>query len=78
MQNQLVYVLNFASSDGQVQHNWLENYLLSGNFRNDLILAISCFFRNLFQTQNIENAEIVSCIVFYKKLLKLQKMTDTN
>lgn len=46
----------------------LVEYRISGNFR-DLIF---------FKSQNIECAEIISCIIYYKTLFNLQKLTDAN
>lgn len=39
-------------------------YLISGNFRDDLFFAFS---RPLLNPQILENAKIISCVVFYKK-----------
>lgn len=53
----------------------IQGYRISGHFRNDIIFA---FFATSFKSQIIENTETISCIIFYKKLFKSQKMTDTN
>lgn len=50
-------------------------YWMSGNFRDDLNFA---FFAISFKSQNTEYVEIISCIIMYKKLLKLLKMTDAT
>lgn len=44
-------------------------YSISGNFRDNQIF---------FLFVNKLSAEIISCIIFYKKLFELQKMTDAN
>lgn len=52
-------------------------YCLSINFRDDLVFA---FFAIYFKSQIhvIEYTEIKYCIIFYNKLYKWQRMTDTN
>lgn len=52
----------------------LVEYRISGYF-HDLIFA---FYAIFFKLQNIECAEIISCIIYYKALFELQKMTDAN
>lgn len=52
--------------------NWYRNlsiYCISGNFCDDLILA---FFVISIESQIIEDAEIIFCIIFLKKLFKSQ------
>lgn len=43
---------------------------------DDLIFAFLSI--SFFKSQIIEYAEFISCFIFYKKLFKLQKMTDAN
>lgn len=45
-------------------------YRISGNFPSDLIFT---FLALSIKSQIIEYAKIISCIIFYRKLLKLQK-----
>lgn len=53
----------------------LKHLRISGNFCDDLILA---FFVISIESQIIEDAEIIFCIIFLKKLFKSQKSTDAK
>lgn len=50
-------------------------YHISCKFRYDLIFA---FLGISFKSQNIDYAEIIICIIFYKKIIKSKKLTDAN
>lgn len=50
-------------------------YSIFGYFRDCLTLA---FYAIYVKSQIIEYAEVISCIIFYNKLFKSQKTTDTN
>lgn len=52
----------------------LVEYCISVYFRD----LISAFYAIFFKLQNIECEEIISCIIYYKTLFELQKMTDAN
>lgn len=41
------------------------------------IISNFCFFSDFFYIANYWIQQIISCIIFYKKLFKAQKMTDT-
>lgn len=76
----IIFFLIIPSSHPCVYKNWCMSsniwttkYHISGNFCNYLIFA---FFETSFQLQNIEYKEIISCIIFSRTLLKLQKLTD--
>lgn len=61
-------ILVEGSPDVKCAGNGIRQYRISCNFRDDLF----------FKSQNIEYTKIISCIIFYKKLFKSQKLTDTN
>lgn len=54
----------------------MKKYRISGIFRDYQIFAF--FFAMSFQSQIIKYAEIVFCIIFYKKHFNSQKMTGAN
>lgn len=61
--------INTAAKQSQIKY--MHHYTVY-NFRDDLIFA------NSFNSQNIDYTENISCEIFSKKLLKLQKMIDTS
>lgn len=58
-------------------YDGIQRYCISCNFQND-VHVISAFFAISVKSHNTEYTEIITCNIFYRKLLKSQKFTDAN